>query len=122
MSNHPIVHIELSSKDLAATSKFYQEAFGWQVQQEPEMNYATFATGENEVGGGFSPVGEHNPAGTIMVYIGTGSIEESLKKVESLGAVCVAPKTEIPGMGWFAVFRDLAGNDVGLFQTLPGMG
>ena len=68
MSQHPIVHIEFSAKDREAAGKFYSDAFGWQIQQIPEMNYATFEA-KGGPGGGFNPVNDQNPAGTILVYI-----------------------------------------------------
>ncbi len=50
MSEHHIVHVEFSAEDREAAGKFYSELFGWEVEQIPEMNYATFETGDN-VGG-----------------------------------------------------------------------
>jgi predicted enzyme related to lactoylglutathione lyase len=119
MTSHPIVHIEFSAKDREATSQFYTDLFGWKVEQMPEMNYASFEPGEG-VGGGFNPVSDSNPAGTVVVYVGTDDIEASLAKAETLGGKLIAPKMEIPGMGWFALFADPTGNTVGLFKELPG--
>jgi predicted enzyme related to lactoylglutathione lyase len=62
MSKHPIVHIEFSTKDRKESGKFYNELFGWNVQQMPEMDYAMFESGEG-VGGGLNPVTEGFPAG-----------------------------------------------------------
>lgn len=117
MSEHHVVHIEFSAQDREATGKFYSDLFGWEVAQMPEMNYATFDTGNN-VGGGFNPVNENNPAGTVLVYIGTDDIDASLAKAESLGGKIVTPKTEIPGTGWFGFFSDPTGNMVGLYTPL----
>jgi len=119
MSKHPVVHIEISTKDREAAGRFYSDLFGWQVEQMPESNYATFSTGEGEVGGGFSPIMENNPAGTTTVYIGTDDIDATLAKAVSLGGQTLVPKTEIPGMGWFGIFKDLTGNHVGLFTAFP---
>jgi uncharacterized protein len=119
MSKHPIVHIELSSKDREADARFYHELFGWEIQQIPDMNYATFATGKDEPGGGFNPVNPDTPAGTVMVYINTDDLDESLRKVQALGGRIVHPRMEIPGIGDFAIFSDLTGNKVALLQPLP---
>jgi predicted enzyme related to lactoylglutathione lyase len=100
MSEHHVVHVEFSAQD--------REAAG--------MNYTTFDTGD--VGGGFNPVSENNPAGTVLVYIGTDDIDASLAKAESLGGRTVTPKTEIPGTGWFGFFSDPTGNMIGLFTAL----
>ena len=119
MSKHAFVHIEISAIDLAATGKFYTDLFGWDVQHMPEMNYTTFETGSG-VGGGFNPVNENMPAGITTVYVETEDIDATLAKAEKLGGKTVVPKTEIPGMGWFALFSDLTGNKIGLFTALQG--
>ncbi|MCI0521871.1 MAG: VOC family protein [Chloroflexi bacterium] len=116
MSAHPVVHVEFSALDLEAAGKFYSDLFGWEVVQMPEMNYATFETGQ--VGGGFSPVTPESPAGRVTVYIGTDDIEASLAKAESLGGKTLLPKMEIPDMGWFAIFADPTGNMVGLYKAM----
>ena len=117
MSEHHVVHVEFSSQDREAAGKFYSDLFGWNIVQMPEMNYATFDTGKNE-GGGFNPVSETNPAGTVIVYIGTDDIEASLAKAASLGGKTITPKTEIPETGWFGFFSDPTGNLVGLYTPL----
>lgn len=117
MAEHPVVHIEFSSHDLHKMTKFYSDVFGWKVEQMPEMNYATFDPGEGP-GGGFNPVNEGNPQGSVIVYIGTADIPGDLAKIEKLGGKVIVPKTEIPQMGWFAIFEDLTGNRVGLYTAM----
>ena len=117
MSKHPIVHVEFSANDRQAAGKFYSDVFGWEVQQMPEMNYAMFSAG---VGGGLNPVGDNNPAGTTLVHIGTDDIEATLAKIAAHGGKMTVPKTEIPGMGWFAIFNDPTGNTIGLYQAKEG--
>jgi uncharacterized protein len=117
MSDHPIVHIEISANDREATARFYEAVFGWKTQQIPEMNYATFDSGK--VGGGFSPVSETNPAGSIFFHILTDDIEASLAQVESQDGKTVLSKTEIPGIGWYGLFNDPTGNLIGLYTPLP---
>ncbi|HLE51570.1 MAG TPA: VOC family protein [Anaerolineales bacterium] len=117
MSIHPVVHVEISATNLEAASKFYADLFGWKVEQNPELNYASFEPGEG-VGGGFNPVQEGNPAGSVVVYIGTDDIEASLAKAETLGGKAIVPKTEIPGFGWFGMFLDPTGNKMGLYTAM----
>jgi predicted enzyme related to lactoylglutathione lyase len=117
MPDHPIVHIEFSASDLAAGAKFYSDLFGWKTEHMPEMNYATFEAPPGP-GGGFARVdGEMYSAGDVVVYVQTDDIEATLAKVESLGGSTVLPKTEIPGFGWFGLFRDPTGNRVGLYTA-----
>lgn len=121
MAGHPIVHIEISAKDLKKAGEFYSDLFGWTVEQLPEMNYATFDAAGGP-GGGFNPVNDENPAGAVLVYVGTDNIEDSLSKAEKLGGKTIVPKTVIPGMGWFAVFEDPTGNRLGLYTNLAPQG
>jgi predicted enzyme related to lactoylglutathione lyase len=51
----------------------------------------------------------------VRISVLTDDIESTLAKVEELGGQTVTPKTEIPDMGWFAVFKDPQGNLIGLF-------
>jgi predicted enzyme related to lactoylglutathione lyase len=129
MSNHPIVHIEIPATDVATTSKFYGDVFGWNIQTDPMFNYSMFAA-EGGPGGGFVSTGSHEPDGDMMqyrpdrllVYIGTDDIDASLASIEQHGGKTVLPKTEIPHIGWFAIFTDPTGNHVALFTALPQQG
>ena len=118
MSEHHIVHVEFSAQDREAAGKFYSDLFGWKVEQIPEMDYALYDTG-GEVGGGFNPVSESIPAGSVIANISTDDIDATLAKAESLGAKIIVPKTEIPDIGWFGIFSDPTGNMIGLYTPLP---
>ena len=118
MKSHKIVHIELSAKDRKTLSKFYADVFGWELQHLDDMNYTTFKAGDG-VAGGFNPVTEQNPAGTVLIYIETDDVTASLKEVQKAGGVIISPEMEIPDTGKFGVFRDPQGNMIGLFKAYP---
>jgi predicted enzyme related to lactoylglutathione lyase len=119
MSNHhPIVHIEISANDHAEAGEFYASVFGWKLKAYPEMNYTTFDTGEG-VGGGFNPVTEDNPAGTIMVYINADNLEDTLGKIKAAGGEIVLASFDIPTVGTMAIFKDPTGNQLALLKPLP---
>lgn len=120
MSKHPIVHIEISARDRVAAGEFYHNLFGWEIQQMPEMNYATFTTGEGSPGGGLNPITPENPVGTVLVYVNSDNINETLPQIEQLGGKILSPRMEIPGVGFFAVFQDPTGNTLALFEPIPG--
>jgi len=113
---HKIVHVEISAKDRKALSKFYADVFGWEMEHADQMNYTTFKAGDG-VGGGFNPVNEQNPAGTVTVYIETEDVTASLKAVQKAGGTILVPESEIPGMGKFGMFRDPQGNMIGLYKA-----
>lgn len=115
MPQHPIVHIEIAAKDREAAGKFYSDVFGWNVQQMPEMNYATFEA-EGGPGGGLNPV-ENNPPAPVMVYINTDDIDATLKKIQELGGKVLRPKDVVPGMGQFAFFSDPSGTPLAVWQA-----
>ena len=121
MSKHLIVHVELSSKDRFASTQFYHNLFDWEIQQVPEMDYATFRTANDQPGGGFNPVNADYPAGTVMVYVATDDIKESLEKVEKFGGSVVSQPMPIPGVGLFAYFKDPTGNTLALLQAQDDM-
>jgi predicted enzyme related to lactoylglutathione lyase len=114
--SHPIVHIEIPAGDQQTAGDFYAKLFGWNVHHMPEMQYSTFAA-EGGPGGGFPAVGDMAKAGEVLIYVGTDDIDASLAQAESLGGKALAPKTEIPGIGWFGIFQDPTGNRIALFTS-----
>ena len=123
MSQHPVVHIEIAATEPEAAGRFYAELFGWKVeidQSVPGMDYMTF-TAEPGPGGGFPKVdNEMYKPGDILLHVGTDDIDATLSKAESLGATVLVPKTEIPTIGWFAIFADPTGARMGLFTGMGG--
>ena len=59
----------------------------------------------------------HRPARSSATTSTVDSIEDALAAAERTGGTIKEPKTEIPGMGWFAVVTDPEGNEVGLYQS-----
>jgi predicted enzyme related to lactoylglutathione lyase len=118
MSDHKIVHIELTATDRKALSMFYSGVFGWDVQHIDEMNYTTFKAGDG-VAGGFNPVTDENPAGTVTIYIETDDVTASLNDVQKAGGTILSQEMEIPNTGKFGLFRDPQGNMIGLFKAYP---
>ncbi|HUF37241.1 MAG TPA: VOC family protein [Anaerolineales bacterium] len=119
MSNHKFVHIELSSTDSEAMKKFYGTAFGWQFQDFPDMgNYTTFTTGEGEVGGGFKPVTEENPPGSVIIYIHTDDLADTKSRIQGEGGTILMDDLDIPTVGTMSIFKDLSGNVLALLQSV----
>jgi predicted enzyme related to lactoylglutathione lyase len=122
MADHSIVHVEFPATQPKEAAAFYGELFGWK-HEEYQGGYWMFDTGNGTSGGGYNPVGtsglfEVKP-GEVLVYVNTDDIEASLARAEELGGKTVAPKSPIPGMGYYAVFADPTGNKVGLYTNDP---
>jgi uncharacterized protein len=117
MSKRNVVHVEIPARNREAAGKFYQDLLGWKIQSMPEMNYTMWEAGDGS-GGGFPDVSADNPAGQVLVYIDSDDIDADLKKVGELGGKVLHQKTEIPGMGWFGIFKDPTGNSLGLYTSM----
>jgi predicted enzyme related to lactoylglutathione lyase len=61
------------------------------------------------------------PMCALNTYFGVDDIEVTLAKASAAGATLMAPKTEIQGIGYWAMFVDPDGIPIGIFQGgLPG--
>jgi uncharacterized protein len=117
MSKRNIVHIEIPSSNDEESGRFYSELFGWKITQLKEMNYTMWESAELPAGG-FSPVGTDATVGEVMIFVDSDDITSDLEKVKELGGEVVAPKMEIPGIGWYGIFKDLTGNKIALYTSL----
>jgi predicted enzyme related to lactoylglutathione lyase len=52
-----------------------------------------------------------------VLTIGVDSIEATTKQLEADGGSIITPRTEIPGMGAYAYFKDTEGNVLGLWEN-----
>jgi predicted enzyme related to lactoylglutathione lyase len=112
---NPFIHIELQTKDVEKSKKFYSNLFDWKLE-EVMGDYTIIKVGEG-TGGGIMK----NPVPSIpdnwMPYVLVDDVKVSTKKAKSLGAVVCKEVTEIPDMGWFSVITDPTGATLGLFQA-----
>jgi predicted enzyme related to lactoylglutathione lyase len=120
MAKQPIVHIELPAEDRMAAAKFYSDLFGWDIQDAPEMNYATFHDGS--LGGGFNPLSNDVEPGDVIIYINSDDVLADLERIEAAGGKTVMPKMDVGDLGYIAWFSDPTGNVVGLFESVPDAG
>ena len=116
MSKRNVVHIEIPALEVSAAGKFYQDLFGWKLQHVAEFDYTMWEDGSG-YGGGFNKVSADHPVGQVLVYIDSDNIDADLRTVEQLGGSVVTPKTEIPGTGWYGVFKDPTGNVLALYTS-----
>ncbi|MGH1561308.1 VOC family protein [Mumia sp. DW29H23] len=120
-----IVHFEIPFGDGERARAFYRDAFGWEVQHLPEMDYTMVQTGP--VGDDMAPsepgfinggmFERREPFTGPVVTVGVDSIDDTLARVEALGATPVGRKEEVGGMGFAAYFTDPEGNVIGLWET-----
>jgi hypothetical protein len=120
MSKRNIVHIEIPAQNGQADARFYESLFGWKITRDEALDYTMWEPAEGP-GGGFSPLGESVKPGDILLYIDSPDIDADLKRIEEQGGTILSPKTEIPTVGWFGIFKDPTGNTLALYTSInPG--
>jgi predicted enzyme related to lactoylglutathione lyase len=122
MQHGDFTHIELPADDPERARTFYGEAFGWTFGEPiPGFEgYHLFTTpvGEEGMGGAIGKRGESAPQ-AVRTYVHVDSIDATLEKIGQIGGSVVEPKADVPGQGWYAVFRDTEGNELALWESLP---
>jgi predicted enzyme related to lactoylglutathione lyase len=113
---NPILHWELAVNDVARSKAFYRRVFDWTFD-DTMPGYTLIQTGK-EPGGGMMAKPPAAPAPSLNTYFGVDEIDRTLLTVVEAGGTVIVPKTEIPHVGWFAMFTDLDGIPVGVLQEL----
>ena len=120
-----MVHFELPFDDAARANKFYADIFGWESSKfdGQEEYYLQQTGGDDEpygIGGALiERAAALNRRGTLIV-LGVDDLDAYIAKVTAAGSEIVTPRTAIPGVGYFANFRDTEGNVVGMFEDDNG--
>jgi predicted enzyme related to lactoylglutathione lyase len=103
---------ELLTSDTAKAGDFYANLFGWgkDVQNFGPMEYTMFTNGDRPAGGMFQPPPEMgNIPPNWLVYFAVENCDASADKATGLGATIMAPPSDVPGIGRFALVMDPQG-------------
>ena len=112
---NPICWFEIGTRDIKKSKKFYDAVFDWGLKTDPNFpDMEMIDTGAPLSGAIFKGPPEM-PLG-VSVYFQVDSIIETLTKVEEAGGMVIMPKTEIPMVGWFGLFKDPEGVMVSIFE------
>jgi predicted enzyme related to lactoylglutathione lyase len=124
-----VVHFEIPFDDAERAQRFYREAFGWQIQDMPELSYHIVTTGPTPEGGGMPTEPGYIGGGMMrrqgeitspVVTVDVEDIDAALETIGALGGSTVLGRQPVGDMGFAAYFRDPEGNVVGLWQTARG--
>jgi predicted enzyme related to lactoylglutathione lyase len=137
---NPVVHFEMPAKDKNRVKKFYEKAFGWQLQilGEDMGGYVVATTTPSDpktqrpvtpgsINGGFFGYNPKNPGLQYpSVVIAVDDIYEAMKMVEESGGKIIGGRKpgepdDIPGIGLYISFQDTEGNRVSMLQPSPSM-
>ena len=127
MHHTKVVHFEIPADNVDRAKKFYKEAFGWDINQYPGMEYHmvnTTAVDEKTqqpkeagaINGGLTKRNNDTNKATVIT-VDVENIDNALKSIEKLGGKTVRKKEPVADMGFTAYFKDPEGNIVGLWQS-----
>jgi predicted enzyme related to lactoylglutathione lyase len=128
---NPVVHFEFPYDNRDRIARFYQTAFGWQLQMlgEEMGNYVIATTAQADakagapagaINGGFYHRNPDWPAQYPSVVISIPDVAAAMKSVTSAGGKVLGEPMDIPGVGRYVSFFDTEGNRVSMLQPLPG--
>lgn len=108
--------MHIPAPDPPPLADFYRRSFGWIIRGDP--GEPAFTDGSGHVIGHFVPDLPVGGDAGVRPYIYVERIDESLSQVTAHGGkVTVPPYRE--GDLWVALFRDPAGNIIGVWQQGP---
>jgi predicted enzyme related to lactoylglutathione lyase len=121
-----VVHFEIPFDDGDRARSFYKGAFGWNIQEIPDMAYTIVSSGPTTDQGTPSEPGfinggmnkrEFSAGGAPVIVIDVDSIDASLEVIQELGGSTVVAKQAVGDMGYAAYFKDPEGNLMGLWES-----
>ena len=130
---NPVVHFELPHDDRARIVRFYETAFGWQLQLlgEDMGNYVLAITAladarpgapAGAINGGFFVRKPDWPAQHPSVVIGVPDVRAAMARVAAAGGEVLGEPMDIPGVGAYVAFFDTERNRLSLLQALSSTG
>lgn len=120
-------HIDVLNGDQERAKQFYSTVFGWHLEDIPGVKYTMVKTSEDGIESGLGGLAqvtqtEQPRSSGIVPFIRPDDFDATLRRVEEAGGIVLIPKTDVMGTGWFAHFRDLDGNIIGLWEDAPSHG
>ena len=107
----PVVFFSIFGPEGEQLQRFYAGLFEWTIA--PNGDVATAVSSPLPAN-----IGKGEPE--TIVYVGVDDITATLAKVNERGGTVRFPRLEIPGRVVLAVFKDPAGNSVGLVELENG--
>lgn len=113
-THEKINYVEYPARDLGATKRFFQEAFGW-VFEDYGPDYVAFS--DQGLDGGFfkSELAARTSEGSALVILYSNHLEDTLAKVVAAGGEVVKPIFSFPGGRRFH-FTEPSGNELAVWS------
>ena len=109
----PVVFFTIFGPPGSDLQRFYSAVFDWEIAADGNAMVGV----ESPLG---ATIGQSEAAETI-VYVGVDDINAALEKVTANGGTIRYPRFEVPGQVILGIFKDPAGNSVGLVEMENGV-
>jgi predicted enzyme related to lactoylglutathione lyase len=117
-----VYHFDIPIDDANRAQQFYRNVFGWDMkkvenQVDPKVELWMCETedenGKKGVTGGMM---KRDTLPTVTNYVLVNSIDQYISKINKSGGRVTVQRTEIPNVGFYAMFLDSENNLFGLFE------
>ena len=109
----PIVFFDIAGPDLASHAAFYKAVFGWEAGPTGALTAPTVSPLPSKLRVEPPTLG---PTAERVLYVGVPDITATLEVVKAHGGQVVLGRTIAPGVVILALFKDPAGNRMGLVE------
>ena len=103
----PIVFFDIAGPDDAALESFYSSVFGWELDQAGQFGVPVTTPIKGAI--------RKDPA-EQRIYLGVPDVTATLSLIEQSGGTVDEPRFEVSGVVVLGLFRDPAGNPMGLVE------
>ncbi len=118
-----VVHFDLPVSDPERSIQFYSDVFGWKFQKwDGPMDYWLITTGDSQPGIDGGMARRQDPSQTVSFTVAVENVDAACAAIEAAGGQILMAKSPIPGVGWFASFKDPNGLTSGVIQMDPTAG
>lgn len=112
-----VVYFEIMGPDGPGLRDFYSKVFDWHTNTYEGLNdYEVTDPEKTGIPGGVGKAQRGDAEAYMAVYVRVPDVEVSLELAASEGGTVTHQKTSIPSGPTYALFRDPAGNVVGLVE------
>ena len=107
----PILFFDIAGTDADKLGDFYERLFGWSPDEGGQFAVNVTAPLRAAI--------RADPA-EKRIYIGVDDVDAKLAEVEEHGGSVDTPRFEVPGVVVLGLFKDPAGNSMGLVEIRNG--
>ncbi len=103
----PVVFLDIAGPDDKALHDFYSGVFGWNCDDAGRFQLPVVSPLQGTI---------RKDPGEKRIYLGVPDVTAALAQVEQAGGTIDASRFEVAGVAVIGLFRDPAGNPMGLLE------